>query len=579
MEPSNTKLNLIFTWVFALFCLVGMHYFQHNQGGAGLDLPINPVGWSFISILIGIGLWQITLTQQIRYNSLTIAGLIAFALLLAPIFYPNAEFAEASYPRLLGFLGGILLLFAMQQLKLRDKQWYKLLLFVVIAGFIQCIYSLVQMYVLKAGNPFGYNVNYGRPYGIFQQPNVLASFTATTLVLAAYLFAAWRPKQHATLLSGFLTLHCFLAAWVIYISVSRTGYLGGAIALALISPWLWQQSKKRCAIIFAIIGLGISMHFIVADGAVSRDQAQLTDAGYRSLQYEQSWHMMQDKPLLGWGYGSFETSFLTDRAERIVNEGVPFVLENLTHPHNEIMYWGVEGGIVPVLGLILLAVAFIALLTRFNWRSALALLALVLPLTLHSQTEYPFYHAVATWFSYIVLIAFISHLANNDKILQFRPTLLVKTNAVLIPVFTCTFMITAVHTNYLVTKFERTGRTDIDLLMQVVNPLALNTRFEFNIFTLRMFVGERLDKPEELKAYVDWATEFVKHTPRANIYYNLALANKLLGHDDQAEQILAHAQWLYPSNELLKNDLQEVVRDVEKAPSELTETLNELAEQ
>ncbi|WP_233072189.1 PglL family O-oligosaccharyltransferase [Motilimonas eburnea] len=554
-----------------------MHYFQHNQGGAGLDLPINPIAWAFTSILIAIGLWQITLSQRIVYNRLSLAGLIAFLLLLVPIFYPNAELAEASYPRILGFLGGILLLFALQQLAMNKAQWCRLLLFLVIAGFIEGIYSLVQMYIFKAGNPLGFNVDYGRPYGIFQQPNVLASFLATSLIIAAYLLMAWQPQGKAKWLFGFLTLHCFIAAWVIYICVSRTGYLGVTIGLALMAPWLWQRSKQRCMMLMAVIACGVSMHFIIADGAVSRDGAQLANAGARTLQYEQSWHMMQQKPLLGWGYGSFEVSFLHDRAERIANEGVPFVLENLTHPHNELMLWGVEGGILPILGLLTMAAVFISLLTKFDWRHALALLALVFPLTLHTQTEYPFYHAVATWVMFIVLAAFVSYLSNCKKEIQFRPTLLIRTNAILIVLITCTFMITAVHTNYLVTKFERTGRTNIDLLMQVVNPLALTTRLEFNIFTLRMLVGERLDKPEELKAYIDWATKFVEHTPRANIYYNLALANKLLGYQSQADETLAHARWLYPNNGLLRKELQTVVRDVEKTPSGIQETDNELA--
>ncbi|MCE2594283.1 PglL family O-oligosaccharyltransferase [Motilimonas cestriensis] len=572
MDQSRSRLNITFTVVFALFCLIGMHYFQHNQGGAGLDLPMNPVAWCFISILIGLGLWQISIAQTIRYDLMSMAGFIAFALLVIPVFYPNGFFADASYGRLFGFIGGILLLFAMQQLNLSKQNWLLLLFLIVCAGFIQNIYSLTQMYLLKPGNILGFDVNYGRPYGIFQQPNVLASFTATSLLLSCYLVQKLPPKGRPAL-TAFLLAQCFLSAWVIYISASRTGYLGAVIGLVLIAPWLLQQSKKRFSWVIIAIALGLSTHFIISDGSVSRNKEELAKAGARALQYEQSWHMMLEKPLTGWGYGNFENSFLTNRAERIQAEGVPFVLENLTHPHNELMYWGVEGGIVPLLGLLILAITFIYLLSRFQWRKALAFLALVFPLTLHSQTEYPFYHAAATWFIFIVLVAYISHKGRLQKEIIFRPYLLVKCNAILIPLLTCAFMITAVQTNYLVTKFERSGRTDIDLLMQVVNPLALTTRLEFNIFTLRMLVGEKLNKPEELEAYVTWASEFVKHTPRANIYYNLAYAYRLLNQEQKSQAVIEYARFLYPNNELLKTDLAEVMRDVEKAPSEVVEML------
>ncbi|WP_434340516.1 Wzy polymerase domain-containing protein [Motilimonas cestriensis] len=577
MDQSRSRLNIIFTVIFALYCLIGMHYFQHNQGGAGLDLPMNPVAWCFISILIGLGLWQISIVQIIRYNVMSIAGFVAFALLVIPVFYANGTFADASYGRLFGFIGGILLLFAMQQLNFSKQNWLLLLFLIVCAGFIQNLYSLTQMYLLKPGNMFGYDVNYGRPYGIFQQPNVLASFTATSLLLSCYLIQKWALKGRPAL-TAFLLLQCFVSAWVIYISASRTGYLGAVIGLILISPWLFQQSRKRFSWLIIAITLGLSMHFIIGDGSVSRNKEELAKAGARALQYEQSWHMMLEKPLTGWGYGNFEASFLTNRAERIQAEGVPFVLENLTHPHNELMYWGVEGGIVPLLGLLILTLTFMYLLTRFQWRKALALLALVFPLTLHSQTEYPFYHAVATWFVFIVIVTYISFSSKLEKEIIFRPYLLVKSNAILIPLLTCAFMISAVHTNYLVTKFERSGRTDIDLLMRVVNPLALTTRLEFNIFTLRMLAGEKLNKPEELEAYIAWASEFVKHTPRANIYYNLAYAYLLLDQEQQSQAVINYARFLYPNNELLKADLAEVMRDVEKAPSEVEDILDEVSQ-
>ena len=296
MEQSQSRLNIAFTVVFALFCLIGMHYFQHNQGGAGLDLPMNAVAWCFISILIGLGLWQISIAQSIRCDLMSLAGFVAFIFLIIPVFYVNSTFADASYGRLFGFLGGILLLFALQQLKLSKQRWLFLLFLIVCAGFIQNIYSLCQMYLLKPGNMFGYDVNYGRPYGIFQQPNVLASFTATSLLVAAYLSQQWKLNKGQRTLTLFLLLQCALSAWVIYISASRTGYIGALIGLSLIIPWLLKQSKRHCAWVVLSIMLGASMHSVISDGDVARNKAELTQAGARALQYEQSWHMMRENP-------------------------------------------------------------------------------------------------------------------------------------------------------------------------------------------------------------------------------------------------------------------------------------------
>ena len=143
------KLTRVFMITFELLMGLGAHYFQHNQGGSGL------------------GLWKITEQKKIVYSRITIIFLIVLGLFILPIFYPNNELGEQSYTRLLG----------------------------LIAGFIQACYSLPQDYLLPANNIFGYNVGYGRPYGIFQQPNVLASFMATTMILASYLLQRIEDKK------------------------------------------------------------------------------------------------------------------------------------------------------------------------------------------------------------------------------------------------------------------------------------------------------------------------------------------------------------------------------------------------
>jgi O-antigen polymerase len=66
------KLNRAFLITFALLMGLGAHYFQHNQGGSGLELAQNNVVWIFFSILIGLGLWKITEAKKIFYSRLTI---------------------------------------------------------------------------------------------------------------------------------------------------------------------------------------------------------------------------------------------------------------------------------------------------------------------------------------------------------------------------------------------------------------------------------------------------------------------------------------------------------------------------
>ncbi|MFT5558913.1 MAG: O-antigen polymerase, partial [Sphingobacteriales bacterium] len=181
------KLTRAFLITFALLMGIGAHYFQHNHGGSGLELAQNNVVWMFFSTLIGLGLWKISVQKKIFYSRFTVFLLSAIGLFLIPLLYPNNALADQSYTRLIGLFAGFLLFVSLQQFQFDKKNLEKLLLLIVLAGFIQACYSLTQDYLLPADNIFGYDVGYGRPYGIFQQPNVLASFMATTLILAGYL--------------------------------------------------------------------------------------------------------------------------------------------------------------------------------------------------------------------------------------------------------------------------------------------------------------------------------------------------------------------------------------------------------
>ena len=55
--------------VSILYWLLGMHFFMHNPG-AGLYLPFNAWGWIFASLVIALGLWQVTLRQRLVISSL-----------------------------------------------------------------------------------------------------------------------------------------------------------------------------------------------------------------------------------------------------------------------------------------------------------------------------------------------------------------------------------------------------------------------------------------------------------------------------------------------------------------------------
>ena len=85
------------------------------------------------------------------------------------------------------------------------------------------------------------------------------------------------------------------------------------------------------------------------------------------------------------------------------------------HPHNELLFWLAEGGIMPFFGLILVAGAWIIMIIRMPLKESLCFLAIILPIIVHTQVEFPFYQSLVHW---IVFLTFRIYLINITLILQ-----------------------------------------------------------------------------------------------------------------------------------------------------------------
>ena len=562
------KLIRAFFISFALLMGLGAHYFQHNQGGSGLELGVNNVVWIFFSILIGLGLWKIAAQQKIYYSKYTVILFIALGLFLLPIFYPNNTLADQSYTRLLGLFAGTLFFLCLQQFNFNRNQIERLLLLVVLAGFLQACYGLTQTYLLPANNYFGYNINYGRPYGIFQQPNVLASFMATTLILSGYLFQKATDKR----IQIFLLITVALSMWVMVLSISRIGDLGTFIGLLLLLPWAFKTNKKHFILFILAILLGFSAaslkytkgisDFSIESALDNRSETVKKKNYIRINQYKNSWQMIQQKPLLGYGYGGFEKAFLVSFAEGIKNSELRQTPHNVTtHPHNELLFWAVEGGLIPILAILLLIVTFLRLLFQSKLTKGLALFSLVIPIALHTQVEYPLYHSTLHWFVLITLIFYVDYESSEIKEKKFTPTFFLKITGLLIPILTAIFMITNLHTIAKITEFERSKNPDIRILMDIINPLVFDNNFTLHLYNFRLNVAINNNNTAEMEKLISELEKKITLSPRPFFYQLLYIAYKHNTQPKRAAATLAYARYLYPVHKGLKNI------DKEKVPT------------
>ncbi len=499
-------------------------------------------------------MYQLATNQELRYSKLTVGLFIVCLILTVPVFYPNASIL-ASSSRLLGLWGGLLLFVTLQQFQFSNKHKQRLLWFIVIAVTIEALFGYFQYFVLEEGNLFGYNTERNRPYGIFQQPNVMASFLATGFVLSGYLLAR-QPIKYQAKISDVTLLYIIPALTIplLIVLASRTGWLAGILCLFLITPYLYRfATKKRFWGWLASVALGIILGFVFSSsgsGELVKEKAKLEDV--RSYIYPQAIDMVVEKPFTGYGYGRFESEYIlyTARQHHLNSDYKPG-LATMDHPHNEMLFWAVEGGLLPVLGILLAAGMVLQRIYHGKKGTRLAIFSLFIPIVLHSQLEYPFYHSAIHWIIFVILLYWVDQRVNVPRFAPFTVfgKTVLRVSSLLLPILTSFYMLSALHTNYILTQFEKSQPKDPEILNRVTNPVVWKDRFDWDVYSTYLNIGLHQQNPEFIQPYIDWSLEIIKDKPRPAFYNNLILAFQGLGDESRAEQVRAEAQYLFPNRD------------------------------
>ncbi|WP_194439113.1 PglL family O-oligosaccharyltransferase [Vibrio fluminensis] len=563
LEPKAAKLPLIRPFLASIgaIYILAMHFFMPNPGGSGLALSFNASTWLAFGSSLAIGLYQIGTEGKLRYNKLTIVLFISCLMMTAPVLYPESS-VELSLNRLTGLWMGLLLFVILQQFRFSNRQKQRLLWFIVIAVAIQACFGWVQYLLLQPDNIFGYNTTTNRPYGIFQQPNVMASFLATGLAISGYLLSR-QPIKYQRKLSDVTLLYLMplLTIPLLIVLASRTGWLGAAIAVAAVLPYLYRfATHKRIAgwSLSALIGVmvGLVMPLMThSDSSTNLIEAKANFESARSYMYPQALDMFIEKPFTGYGYGSFEADYtLYTARQHQLNPSYHVGLPGMDHPHNELLFWGVEGGLLPVLGIMLAALFMLLRMYQAKHGTRLAMFGLFVPIVLHSQLEYPFYHSFVHWITFIILLYWVDQRSNSYREASFSKLsqIALRVMSLVVPILTSVYMVTALHSNYVLMKFELSNPKDPQILERVSNPIVWKDRYDWDVYSTYLNIGLITHNPEFIQPYIDWSLKIIKDKPRPAFYNNLIMAYQGLGEDKKAEQIRSEAKFLFPKKDFDK---------------------------
>ncbi|MBD8214481.1 PglL family O-oligosaccharyltransferase [Erwinia persicina] len=553
-------------FLFLFFLFVPLAIYIPNPGGIGLSLPFNLMVYGGAALLIG-ACWRATPLCRTVITP-TCRTIIAACLLMAlPAIFTRPEWQSAAVWRLAGLFAGAAFYFTWLQVRMTARQRHAVLYLILSAAVLQASIALLQMFapaMAQSWVPSGSS----RAFGIFQQPNVLASFIATglALALAAYMLPGFQrldpraERWRRRALAAALVLLPMVLVWV----QSRTGWLAGALVLGLFVLCFCRRYPQAVAIASLLVAGGTVAAALVLWwgselGGALRYASHTGSNHARYAMLRDTLAMIAEKPLLGWGYGGFEYSFQHFR----INQTPPTVVTEIArHPHNELLLWWVEGGVVALLGMLLLVGAGIKLLTHAHWRDrravacgkssageALALCVALLPIALHSQTEYPFYLSALHWLVFLLLLAMLDRLvsprlATGCGLKRWRLPMLALS---LVALFV---MVTGFYSGQVLTQAERGGLQDmrqVDALPGWASWMH-DDRLQFDRQLAGLLAFNRTGDEQRLETYAQWAQRYLNHRIDKNVYANLWVILRQQQHWMLAEQYRRDAARLFPQD-------------------------------
>jgi O-antigen polymerase len=526
--------------------LAAMHYYQVDGGGVGLSLSYNSTSWIAVSLIIAVGCWKSAASRIIRWSNVDLALLLVFIALLLPLSWSESPWRETTYDRYLGIAAFLLAVFVHRQFSLTDGQ--KQVFWAIIAGaaLIQGVIGVIQFIIPE----YFHFVKSGRPVGTLLQANVYASFLATGLAVSLYQIFANNLNQR------FKYLHyavAFVCVFVEYLVRSRTGMLG-ALFVTLFMFFLYRTQVKKIksltlVIIFAVISamaIAAAPQLLSFSDKTSYKRENISSAGARSIIYPLSLDIIKEAPLLGHGLGKFSTVYM-DKQLIFFAENPSLIKSStlLNHPHNELLLWGIEAGLLVVFVLIVFGVWLSwniwfkgSLPNKSAW-------VCILPIALHTQTELPFYISAPHLILFAVLLAESApgKVYSIDNSLDF----LTKSLAGLLVMLTSIFMITNLYTTALLVRYNAT-KNPADLVA-VINPMAQQPILLLRRVELLMQTAT----PEAFDLVESIAKSQLTLNPSDMMYFFLYKAQSRNGKQIEAIITKKRGQQLFPHSVLFKS--------------------------
>ncbi len=407
--------------LLALFVLAPLYTYP-NLGGVGLAMPFNIATWAVAVIFIAFMLMVSLQNKELLYSPLFLLSALFPFIIAVFSFFSDIAIANLWLFRLLYIVGGYLFIAALFQLKFKMIDVENVLYMIVFAMTIHAVVAVLQVIDISEFThkiPMGGRGN--PPFGIFQQVNLLATYLVTGVMIILFLISQPAYASKHNFIKALLVFTFGLSIYIILATGSRIGLLSLLSSLPIIIISRMQPLFRHRKTIISLLLVGIlavignsSLMPEVNQSGLDRTFSKidtLSEAEYKTYRegmYKISIDLIKQKPLLGHGFTSFPRVWTEGKAKFITQHPDAAVSPLGTgHPHNELLLWLIEGGMVAGIGLLIVFLTLCWALYLCGWSRGGAYLALLLPISLHTQTAWPFYGSAVHWFLWLFIIYII----------------------------------------------------------------------------------------------------------------------------------------------------------------------------
>ncbi|MEQ4958834.1 PglL family O-oligosaccharyltransferase [Enterobacter hormaechei] len=533
--------NFILFMIFLAFLLINMPWENFFRADTVI---MQYSGW----VLIAIPLLAVALSGRIVfYRSFLL--FLAFFILSLPLFWllRDADIWSAASRVLLMWCGGLLLLWiAAGHLSSVESSLFADAL--IFTGMV-CAVSVFVIILWPSGylhwRPLPADM---RASGGLRQVNVMASFLTTILVLTL----------HRWLFTGrFPFLICLVLLMVALTWTQSTiGMLGVIVVVSLMV--LSCAGSVRPRLFYTLIVL-------VASWAVARFVLQVLQVA-PLVDHDNSWaariqmwraggRLIAQYPLTGQGYGMFEGVW--PKGIAALHEVQQTAL--LNHPHNELLYWTIEGGLVTATGLALMITWGVITAVRL-WRQAsraggygrpgsdaLGWGLCALPILLHTQTEFPWYQSPVHYVLFIFLVGMalsgtetLPVMGLSGWLSQITAGIMALTGVALVY-----FALSGTVIRLSMDMAKQTMASDTSFFNSVrrINPWFQPDQqgFVANLHDLQQFNTDH--DPARLRRASDFFRDYLLRHPDPNVYAMYLQVLSLQGRTTEAQSVYDEAHW------------------------------------